>query len=228
MAKPAGNNFDKASARRIETTVLKSERQGTVRPTKRPRGTPRSRPPIWAILLEDLESGMTADVTVLRKITTHEIQHVKLRGEPNGGTFKLSFDPDGSSLETTAAIEWDATADELKAALVALDAFSDDDLEVGDLPGLWLVEFIGKYAGIDVPLMTVADDSVNGFAQLVVIAGSQWEDTGEVEIVEVVLPLGSPTPLVAGAMVAADFYSGAGYCVKAAECRNFNDLYITG
>eukprot|EP00913_Durusdinium_trenchii_P005642 g5260.t1 len=193
--------------------------------SRRRGGTPRQsvrrtvmpRPPIFGILLSDLESGLTAEVSVLEKVTTHEIQHVKLRGLPTGGTFQLAFDPPGDGAnETTAAIAYDATAAELKAALVALDAFEERDLQVTRFPGLWLVEFIGQYADVDVPLLTVADDSVDGFAELIAIAGSQWEDTGVVETVEAVIPVGSPTPLVAGAMVAADWYSGAGYATCAA------------
>lgn len=226
-----GNLVSNSDLARTERAVLDYERRRGGSPTKPSRRDPRPRPPIFACLLGDLETGGTAEAAVLDRVRINEVQHVRLRGVPTGGTFKLSFDPPGEAAEeTTAAIAFDATAADFKAALVDLEAFDVGDLKIVRLPGDWIVEFRGQYAGTEMPLLTVADDSIEGFAEVVAIRGIPWTYTGRstagIETVECVIPVGTPTPLTAGTIVAANFYHGAGYCVTAAECRQFDGSAI--
>lgn len=86
--------------------------------------------------------------------TSTEVQTVTITGTPTGGSFTLTFDG-----QTTGAIDFDATAAELKTALDGLSNLValDTTTAGGPLPGTAVtVTFAttGAYAGMDVPQMT--------------------------------------------------------------------------
>ncbi|HVY78589.1 MAG TPA: hypothetical protein VG898_08800 [Solirubrobacterales bacterium] len=75
-------------------------------------------------------------------------------GAVSGGTFTLTF-----SGQTTAAIQWNAAAAAVDAALEGLSNIAPGDVEVTGGPGPgtpWDVEFLGALAGTDVAQMTSA------------------------------------------------------------------------
>jgi hypothetical protein len=195
-------------------------------PTKRGKQPPPYRPPIVAILLEDLLSGETADAAVLALEETNEVQLVTLEGEIVGGHFQLWFrskerDPD----EITEEIPFDATPKIVQAALEKLPSINQGDVEVslGQNIGRWFVRFAGQYADQDVPLMRATNGLASGIGGAVVINSTTFLDgTGRTEQVRGLIPVGNPTPLVAGAMVIAIWFPRIGYGVISAECRDFD------
>jgi hypothetical protein len=222
------------TATRIERAVLAYERGLGKAPRRTPRDRkPRHRPPIAFILLDDLPSRGTADGAVLTFRTDTSLQEIKLiGGRPAGGTFTLKF-----AGEETSPIEWKATAAELQASLEALDGIGvghvtvgigwsiDEETENVNNPGVWLVNFTGdKFADVEVPLLEVGENNLAapaGQGPLVVLIEAQnipW-DTGAVEPIHSITPVGSPTPQRAGAQGLAVWMPGKGYVVANIECR---------
>lgn len=83
---------------------------------------------------------------------TNEVQTVTITGTPTGGTFTLTF-----AGQTTAAIAFNASAANVVSALEALSNIDAGDVSAtgGALPGAAVVvTFAGRYAGINVPVMT--------------------------------------------------------------------------
>lgn len=230
--------FDEQSSRRTQTAVLGFERNKPPPRGKRPRGGDAPRWPIRGILLEDLVDGGTADMAVTELAETSEIQEVSLLGDPvTGGTFKLQFKG-----QTTSPIPWNATATVMQTALEALEtvgtgnvhvslgegSYSNDDLPDADprneFPGIWLVAFIGMFANSTAPIpLLVPQSSLTGSStsQMIVASTTDWIDTGVVLTVRAVVPVGSPTPMRAGAVAIAIPFPVAGYGVIACECREF-------
>ena len=90
---------------------------------------------------------------------TLDIEH----GTPTSGTFTITVTIDGVS-ETTTTINWDGTAEEVQAALEALDIIGAGNVQCtgGPLPGTPIViEFIGDLEKTDIDLMTTGDSTLN-------------------------------------------------------------------
>jgi len=87
----------------------------------------------------------------------HELQTVTLQ-DITGGSFKLKFPP-GIGGQETASIKFDASAEEVKAALAALSTIGAGNVEVVKYPGSgevfssYYVFFTGKFAYTDVETM---------------------------------------------------------------------------
>lgn len=80
----------------------------------------------------------------------NEIQKVTLNGVGGGKTFALTFDG-----ATTSNVASNATAATLQTAMEGLSNVSPGDVTVtGSAGGPYSVEFKGRYAATDVPLMT--------------------------------------------------------------------------
>lgn len=91
---------------------------------------------------------------------TNEVQQVSITGSPTGGTFTLTW-----SGQTTAAIPYNATAAQVKAALEALSNINPGDVDTtgGVLPGTAVsVTFKGQYIGTDVAAMTASGAGLTG------------------------------------------------------------------
>jgi hypothetical protein len=89
---------------------------------------------------------------------TNETQQITVSGSPSEGSFTLTFDG-----ETTAAIDYDATAAEVDAALEALSNIAVGDVTCtgGPLPGTAIdVEFTGNQAATDVAEMTASSSGL--------------------------------------------------------------------
>ncbi len=70
------------------------------------------------------------------------VQTVALTGNPTGGTFTLTFGG-----QTTAGINWNATASQVQSALIALSSVGAGNVAVTGGPGpstAWVVEFTGS------------------------------------------------------------------------------------
>ncbi|MFJ9420693.1 hypothetical protein [Streptomyces sp. NPDC101249] len=97
-----------------------------------------------------------------------ETQTVTVTGTPTGGTYTLTF-----SGQTTAAIPYNATAAQVKAALEALSNINPGDVVVtgGPHPGTAVVVvFAGQYLGDDVPQMTASGSLTGGTSPAVAVA----------------------------------------------------------
>lgn len=91
--------------------------------------------------------------------TGNEIQVVTVSATSGGYTLTLNG-------ETTTAIAFDATAETVKAALVALPSIATTDLTVtGDAGGPYTIEFTGAYRDTDIPTMTSDPGGLVGGSQ---------------------------------------------------------------
>lgn len=92
---------------------------------------------------------------------TAEVQSIRV--DATRGTYRLSFDG-----EDSAAIRFDATAAELRAALEAIDSIDPGDVAVTGGPGdsggtrPYIVTFGGDYEGEDVPAIVATDIDTTG------------------------------------------------------------------
>lgn len=105
---------------------------------------------------------------------TNEVQTLTLGGTPTGGTFALAFDG-----YTTTDIDWTDTDStliaDIDAALEALPNIGTGGVTVaaGTLSsgiGTITITFGGNLAELVVPLITVADDSLEGSAPTIAVA----------------------------------------------------------
>ncbi len=85
----------------------------------------------------------------------------------DGGDFTISWVPPvppGTGIETTTSIPFDATADDVKAALVdSFDSLTDADIDViGDPGGPYTLVFRGAFRGTDVAEITVGGSGLTG------------------------------------------------------------------
>lgn len=208
-------------------TTMRAFRSGSRNPPPGQRGKqpPPNRPPIVAVLLEDLPSGETADAAVLYLEETNETQMVTFVGEIIGGSFQLWFRPkEDADMEMTSDIPFDATSAVVQKALENLPSINPGDVEVrlGEKIGRWFITFTGQYADQDIPLMQASNGLSAGLEGAVIVRATTYlDDTGRTEQVRNIIPVGSPTPLVAGAMVIALWFPRIGYGVISAECRDF-------
>lgn len=109
----------------------------------------------------------TADVTIAAAIA--EVQRVSfLFGPPASGAFTLTF-----AGQTTSSLPWNATAAAVQAALRALTNITDDLTVVGNTSTNFTITFAGDMAGIDQPLMSVADTLLDASAAAVFVFTSQ-------------------------------------------------------
>lgn len=95
------------------------------------------------------------------------IQNIAITGNPTGGTFTLTFDG-----QTTGAIAWNATKEQVQTALEALPNVAPGDLVMmtGPLPAnLVNVTFKGAWAGVAAPLMTANSAGLTGGAAPTVV-----------------------------------------------------------
>ena len=155
----------------------------------------------------------------------NETQMVTLEGPITGGFFQLRFRAkENAAEETTGEIPFNATADEVRVALEALSSIHPGDVEValGEDIGRWFVTFTGQYADQDLPLMRATNTLISPLGAVVVAATTFWEDTGRTERIRSIIPTGTPTPLIAGAMVVALWFPRVGYGIISAECRDFD------
>jgi len=81
-----------------------------------------------------------------------------INGTPTSGTFKLTLNG-----ETTAAINYNASAANIQSALLALDSVETGDVSCngGDLPSDVKVTFGGNLAGMDVAQMMVSESTLD-------------------------------------------------------------------
>lgn len=89
--------------------------------------------------------------------TTNEVQTATVTGAPTGGTFTLSFGG-----QTTDAIDFDATAEEVEAALSGLPNLDEGDVEVTKAANVYTVTFGGEYGTEDVPALTADGSGLTG------------------------------------------------------------------
>lgn len=99
---------------------------------------------------------------------TNEVQTLTITGGPTGGTFTITFDG-----QTTGAIDYDATASEVQAALVALSNIGAYDVVCagGPLPGSAItITFVNGLGGQDVSLATATGSFTGGTTPAAAIA----------------------------------------------------------
>ena len=105
-----------------------------------------------------------ADVTVTPggvEATFNEVQAIDLGGSETG-TWTITFDG-----EETSALDWDASADDVKSALEALSNIASGDVAVDiDMEDniIYVVTFLGNLAGSDQPTMEIDDSDLESDA----------------------------------------------------------------
>lgn len=106
---------------------------------------------------------------------TSEVQTVSL-GAATAGSFTLTFQG-----ETTAPIQWNATAAQVQTALEALGSITPGDVTAsgGPLPGVVTLTFGGAYAGMDVPALTGTATGLTGGTLTI---ATTTEGVGTVEV----------------------------------------------
>lgn len=115
------------------------------------------------------------------RISTNEIQDLSIEsGTPTTGTFKLNFN-DGSTTETTGALAYDSTANDIKTALDALSNIDSVTCTGGALPGTAIrIEWTGDSVDkTDYSLMTVSDSTLDaGTATMTAVQDGAASPTG--------------------------------------------------
>jgi hypothetical protein len=107
-----------------------------------------------------VNGGYGGSITVTCNAPADEVQSLATSGSPTGGTVTLTFQG-----QTTAPLDFDATASDIETALEALP-----NIEVGEVTAAGgplgtapvTVTFSGRYAGANVPKMTVTSDLTGG------------------------------------------------------------------
>lgn len=136
------------------------------------------------IQLIDLgEKAGVSTLVIPTYVGTNETQTITI--DATGGTFTLTF-----AGQTTAAIAEAATAAAVTAALVALSNLDSGDVVVtGSDGGPFTATFGGRYAGINVPLMTASGASLTGGAGTAVVtagtAGGGATGTGQTGLTDI-------------------------------------------
>ncbi|MDE2100049.1 MAG: hypothetical protein KGL39_22535 [Patescibacteria group bacterium] len=210
----------------------------------RPHVDQSPRPPMRGILLEDLVTEGTADCAVTAPFSTSNIQEIEQIGLVTAGTFTLGWAPAGQTVQTTPALQWNVSPADMQTALNKLSTIGANGVTVtlgpqsyqnsanGEdpealNPGLWLVSFTGRqFANLtNPPLLTVTTTFTGTGPGMSISEKTLWADTGRVETVNAVIPVGTPTPMRAGAVVVSVFFPGFGYGVVAVEPRYFGGPY---
>ena len=108
----------------------------------------------------------TTTVSETRKgeAAVNEEQAITLDAAVTGGTFTITYGG-----ETTAAIDFDASANDVENALEALINIGDSDVSVTGVAGAWVVRFVTTLAATDVNLMTVDASALTGALNVPVV-----------------------------------------------------------
>lgn len=109
---------------------------------------------------EDIFLPVLDEIYVVGSAGADEVQTLSITGNPTGGTFTITFDG-----ETTGNIAFNATANDVKTALEALNNIDQVNVSGGPLPGSSIaITFIGAHSGVNVSLMTTTDSLTGGTA----------------------------------------------------------------
>jgi hypothetical protein len=124
----------------------------------------------------------------------------KLYISAGGGTFKLSFKiTSGSVTQTTAAIAYNASADDVKDKLAALSSIGVGNVKVTIIGGLYVIEFIGTLARTNFPLMTIDKTLLVGTSGGTVTLCTTTDGSNEAQALEVRASAGTFTLTYGGA-----------------------------
>jgi hypothetical protein len=120
--------------------------------------------------------------------TVNEIQRIAISGNPDGGTFTLTY-----AGQTTAGIAWNASASTIATALIALSNIDAMTGTGGPMPNATAsMEFGGSLASTDVAEMTINVGSLTKTAPSVTVATTTQGNAGTNEVQRVRL-FGTPT-----------------------------------
>jgi hypothetical protein len=105
-----------------------------------------------------LTAGTYLAGTIVGEIVgVNEIQTVTITGSPGGGTFTLTY-----SGQTTAAIPYNATAQQVQDALEALSNIGDEDVVVTGTNPAFTVTFANRLGRTNVAAMTASGAGLTG------------------------------------------------------------------
>lgn len=190
------------------------------------------RPPIVAVLLDDLLAGESVAAAVLAWRSVNARQIITAYGSPAGGYFRLGYKASASASPVWTPLFYPAVdaPEVLQGYLSGIVGNGNVEVTLGIVrttDGVshntwrWEIVFCGALAGIDQELLEVEETLVGG--ALLVQANNPLELTGRVELINEVLGVGLPTPLKAGARCMALWYHGIGYCIHACEVRDWGE-----
>lgn len=231
-----GLKLTERSVQRLETQLLRAEGGEFDNPPRRRQRNGRRDPtPRVVMLLEDCDSGGRAESAILVEVESTESQILEIVGSPLSGTFTLEFDG-----ETTEALDFDTTAEDLQEALESLANITPGDVLVELGPGAqtgsrviyrWLIHFTGQYESEDVPELvptaTITGQGAFSTVSLEMNVRSQpdLEDTGETLSALCVVPLPTGMTIEAGSIGIALPVPSFSYCLVAVECRDCGTYY---
>jgi len=104
--------------------------------------------------------SLVAGTLLAEKIGTNELQKIVITGGPTGGSFTITFGG-----QTTAAIAYNAPAQDVEAALEELSTVGDGNVKCsgGQLPaGIIYIEFTGELGGANQAQVTTTDSLTGG------------------------------------------------------------------
>lgn len=235
------------AANRTERSVLDYERRVRQAALDQIRRNFQPEPPVRGILLQDLNDEGQAACQLTVRDPTRLVQKLAIVGEitaagPGGGTFTLGVQ--GATGQVTPALSVYSTAAQVQAALQKLPAIgaknvmvtlgqmpavpatADQPATPAYFPGVLLIEFVGKFVETDDPPAMptlVVTPSITGLTYTQ-IKTTVWADSGTAATVSALIPIGTPTPMRTGAVVAAIWFGDLGYGVIAAEGREFSAI----
>lgn len=109
-------------------------------------------------------AGVADTIFTVTARTDNEVQQVVV--DATSGNFTLTY-----SGQTTANIAYDASANDVQTALIALSNIGPTDVSVtSPTASTWLVEFTGTLAGTNVAEMTAADVDLAGGGDTVTVS----------------------------------------------------------
>lgn len=107
-----------------------------------------------------VNGGYGGQITVTCNTPANEVQSLATSGSPTGGTVSLTFQG-----QTTAPIDFDASAAEVQTALLALSNLDTGEVTAAGGPlgtAPVTLTFGGRYAGANVPKIVVTSDLTGG------------------------------------------------------------------
>lgn len=196
------------------------------------------------VLLDTLEAGETVKAAVLQpRKANNETQIITAMGTPTGGYMRLGYRP-----SLTAPTEWTPLiyplvddASVIQRYLGELPSLASTEVVVGlgkkivgtapnqetKNPWRWFVTFKGRYGGgVDVQPLQVDDFFIDSYCLVQSI--TTWEDSYRIVDVHEVIGVPTPSPLRKGAKAWVRWKRNFGYCLIAAEARDFGDYFLFG
>lgn len=118
--------------------------------------------------------------TIVDLVGTAEVQTIDLSGgaDPTAGTWTITYTSTQFGAETTAAIAWNASANDVQAALLALDGLDPGDVVVTKSGFVYTLTFSPTLGNVTAVTTTGAGTTLTGADTVTVATGTAGVGTG--------------------------------------------------